>query len=78
MDALVVSGSGGDSSLINVRIVGGNCYIRTRPDTDGKILGVAHRDETLPFGGQVSDAGWLRVVYQEKDAWVSGKYGKTE
>jgi len=61
-----------------VRIVGGNCYIRTAPNTDGKKLGVAHKGDELPFGGEVSDAGWLLVQYKGQNAWVSGKYAKPE
>ena len=61
-----------------VRICGGNCYIRTVPNTDGKILGVAHQGDELPFGGEVSDAGWLQVLYREQRAWVSGKYSRIE
>ena len=78
VEALDDGGCNGDSCPINVTIRGGNCYIRTKPDTTGKILGVAHRDETLPYGGQVSDAGWLLVEYQGQNAWVSGKYGKLD
>ena len=78
VDALQSTGCDGDSCPINVRIVGGNCYIRTAPNTDGKKLGVAHKGDTLPYGGQVSDAGWLLVEYEGKNAWVSGKYGKIE
>ena len=50
--------------------------IRTAPNTDGKILGVAHRGDTLPYGGRVSDGGWLLVQYKGQNAWVSGKYGR--
>ena len=78
VEAMQASGSGGDSCPVNVRIVGGNCYIRTSPSTEGKILGVAHKGDTLPYGGQISDAGWLLVLYQGKEAWVSGKYSKVE
>ena len=76
VDALSGAGCDGDSCPINVTIVGGNCYIRTAPNTDGKILGVAHRGDTLPYGGQVSDGGWLLVQYKGQNAWVSGKYGR--
>ena len=61
-----------------VHISGGNCYIRTAPNTDGKKLGVAHKGDELPFGGEVSDNGWLQVLYKDQNAWVSGKYGKLE
>ena len=41
-----------------VRISGGNCYIRTAPNTDGKKLGVAHKGDELPFaGGSPTTAG---------------------
>ena len=78
VDALQDTGCGGDSCPINVRIVGGNCYIRTAPNTDGKKLGVAHKGDILPYGGQVSDAGWLLVTYENQNAWVSGKYGRLD
>ena len=61
-----------------VRISGGNCYIRTAPNTDGKKLGMAHKGDELPFGGEVSDNGWLQVLYKDQKAWVSGKYGRIE
>lgn len=61
----------GKTVLIN----GGNCYIRTAPNTDGKILGVAHNGDKLPYGGETSDAGWLLIQHKNKNAWVSGKYG---
>ena len=62
----------GKTVLIN----GGNCYIRTAPNTDGKILGVAHNGDKLSYGGETSDAGWLLIQHKNKNAWVSGKYGK--
>ena len=71
LEKIVVKGS-------TVRIDGGNCYIRTVPNTDGKILGVAYRGDVLPHGGETSETGWLRVKWREQDAWVSGKYGKVE
>ena len=59
-----------------VLISSGNCYIRTAPNTSGKILGVAHNGDRLPYGGETSDGGWLLVEYEGQNAWVSGKYGK--
>ena len=78
VEAMDGAGCSGDSCPINVTIVGGNCYIRTAPNTDGKILGVAHKGDTLPYGGQVSDGGWLLVQHENQNAWVSGKYGKLD
>ena len=65
-----------------VEISGGNCYVRTAPNTEGRKLGVAHAGDTLPFQGQTSEAGWLLVEYRPAgeihavNGWVSGKYGK--
>lgn len=62
----------------NVVIVGGNCYVRSAPNTSGTKLGVAHEGDKLPYGGQVSDNGWHLVTYKNQNGWVSGKYSKLE
>ena len=59
-----------------VRIEGGDCYIRSAPNTSGKKLGVAHKGDTFKYAGETSDAGWLLVKYNGANGWVSGKYGK--
>ena len=59
-----------------VKIVGGNCYVRSAPTKDSKALGVVHDGETLPYGGQTADNGWNLVEYKNQNAWVSGKYSK--
>ena len=59
-----------------VLISGGNCYIRTAPNTTGKIVGVAFNGDKLPYGGEISDGGWPMVEHNGQNAWVSGKYGK--
>lgn len=56
-----------------VVIRGGNCYVRTAPNTDGKKLGVAYDSDRLPYGG-VTEGGWHLVAYKNQNAWVSGKY----
>lgn len=52
------------------------CYVRTAPNTSGKILGVAHSGDKLIYQGQTSESGWHLVIYDGQNAWVSGKYGK--
>lgn len=59
-----------------VQIVGGDCWIRSFPSTDGQRLGVAHEGDFLPYGGQTFENGWLLVEYKGMNASVSGKYGK--
>ena len=59
-----------------VTIVGGNCYIRTEPSTEGTPLGVAHRGEKYPYGGQTASNGWNTIRFKDTVAWVSGKYSE--
>jgi len=60
-----------------VVIVGGNCYVRSEPDTSGEIRGVAFCDQKLPFGGAIDeDSKWLSVLYKNKPGWVSPKYAR--
>ena len=61
-----------------VRIVGGNCWARTAPNTDGEKLGVAKNGWTYDYQGQTSENGWHLIEYDGKNGWVSGKYGKVE
>ena len=60
-----------------VTISGGQCWVRTAPNTSGDKLGVAKEGTVLPYGGQ-TDGGWLLVEYGNANGWVSGKYGKLE
>lgn len=58
-----------------VRIQGGNCYVRSAPNTTtGKKLGVVYNGDELPYGGVTSDDGWNLVEYKNGNGWVSGKY----
>lgn len=65
-----------------VKIVGGNCYVRSAPNTDGAVLGVAHEGTCLKYGGVTSEAGWNLVSYTRpgetiaQNGWVSGKYSR--
>lgn len=59
-----------------VKIVGGNCYVRSAPNTGGKKLGVAHEGDILPYGGQTSGEGWHLVEFKNENGWVSGKYSR--
>ena len=63
---------------LTVRIEGGDCWVRTAPNTDGAKLGVAKRGTVLPYGGEKADDGWLLVEYDGQNGWVSGKYGRIE
>ena len=60
------------------RIIGGDCWARSAPNTEGARLGVAREGTCLRWGGVVSETGWLLVEYQNVNAWVSGVYGRLE
>lgn len=60
----------------HVKIVGGNCYVRTVPNTSGKILGVAHAGDVFEYRKQTSENGWNLISYKNKNGWVSGKYSE--
>lgn len=62
----------------HVKIVGGNCYVRDKPNTSGRVLGVAHSGDVLTYRGETSADGWHEVNYNGKNGWVSGKYGRLE
>lgn len=59
-----------------VKIVNGNCYVRSAPNTDGRKLGVVHRGDILNYQGQTSADGWNLVEYNGVNGWVSGKYSE--
>ena len=59
-----------------VKIVNGNCYVRTAPNTDGQKLGVAHWGDLLKYQGVTSENGWNLVEYIGQNGWVSGRYSE--
>lgn len=59
-----------------VKIVGGNCWVRSAPNTNGEKMGVVMEGTVLPYQGQQSADGWPLVIYNNQNGWVSGKYGK--
>lgn len=61
-----------------VRIINGNCYVRSAPNTNGKKLGIARKGDKLAYGGETSSDGWNLVEYDGKNGWVSGAYSTKE
>ena len=78
LNAAMGESDGGAADAKTVVIYGGNCYVRTAPNTSGKILGVAHNGYRLTYQGQTSVDGWNLVVYNNANGWVSGKYSRVE
>lgn len=59
-----------------VKIVGGNCYIRTKSDKTGEVVAVARRNSTFEYGGTTAQNGWNSIVYDGDICWVSGMYSQ--
>ena len=57
-----------------VCIVGGNCYVRDVPNTNGAKLGTAQEGSVHVYAGEASEDGWLKIQYADGAGWVSGKY----
>lgn len=62
------------SNAMNVKIINGNCYVRSSPNISGRKLGTARKGETYQYGGQKSVDGWYLITYKNQNGWVSGKY----
>ena len=62
----------------SVKIVGGNCYVRSEPNTNGRKIGVAKAGEVFDYLGSTSTNGWHLIEFNYKNGWVSGKYSEIE
>lgn len=58
-----------------VKIINGNCYVRSAPNTSGAKLGVAYNGQVFIYQGQTED-GWHLIDYKNENGWVSGKYSE--
>lgn len=68
---------GSDSpQAYHVTIAGGNCYVRSAPNTSGTKMGVAYNGSVYNYGGVTSEDGWLLIEFEGTNGWVSGKYGR--
>lgn len=77
--ALEAGGDGPEKNPATVRIFGGNAYVRSKPGTNGVILGIVRSGEHYPYAGETSETGWNKIEYApEISGWVSGKYSRTE
>ena len=60
-----------------VAVTGDSVNVRAAPSTAGRILGVVHKGDTLPYQHTDRD-GWHLVEYKRENAWISGKYSIIE
>lgn len=61
-----------------VKVSGGNCWVRSKPSTDGEKLGVAKSGSKFVYAGQTAENGWHLIDFNGQKGWISGKYGKRE
>ena len=63
-----------------VAVTGITVNVRSAPGTSGtRIIGVAKRGDRLPYQGEsrdVSGTPWYLVIFQNQNAWISGKYSR--
>lgn len=76
--ALAALDSNSDERPAIVRVVGGNCWMRSEPHVGGKKLGVAHEGDALTYEGATAENGWHKATGGNVTGWVSGKYSRLE
>lgn len=59
----------------HVTVTGGSVRIRSGPGTDYGELGIVHKGDILPYGGETA-GGWYLIEWQGVNAWISGKYAE--
>lgn len=59
-----------------VKIVGGNCWMRSEPNTTGEKIALAVKNKTYRYGGETAENGWNQIDYDGRKVWVSGKYSE--
>ena len=75
-DAATEKALAGEGKQQKVRITASRVYVRAAPDTSGRLLGVVHLGDVLPYQGQNSANGWRLVEYRNENAWISGKFAE--
>lgn len=59
----------------------GNLNVRSAPDINARVLGVAHKGAKLPYQGESKADGertWYLVIFNGQNGWVSSKYSRIE
>ena len=59
----------------HVTVTGGGVWIRSGPSADYGELGIVHKGDILPYGGETS-GGWYLIEWQGVNGWISGKYAE--
>ena len=65
------------SECTHVLVTGGSVNVRTAPSVEtGKRIGIVHKGDVLKYQGETSENNWHLVEYENKNAWISGKYSE--
>ena len=60
-----------------VEVTAKSVYVRTAPNTSGKIMGVVYKGDRLPYQGiDDKEKGWHLVIFKNQNAWITPKYTK--
>lgn len=58
-----------------VLVTSKSVYVRTAPNTTGKIIGVVYKGDELKYQGVTdSTTGWRLIEYKNKNGWITPKY----
>lgn len=64
----------------HIEVTGMAVNVRSAPNLDGRVLGVAARGDALPYQGESRLDGrgvrWYLVSYRNQNGWISEKYGR--
>ncbi len=75
------SGDGGDPEPEDQHVEvtsGSTVNVRSQPNTDAKVLGVAKLGDAYPYAGETAENGWFSILYQGNTGWISNKYTTLE
>lgn len=74
-----LNGSAPAPVVQHVEITGASVNVRSAPGTSFRVLGVAHKGDRLPYGGEtrnVDGRDWYLVEFADQNGWVSSKFSR--
>ena len=64
-----------DADLGYVLVMSKSVYVRTAPNTTGKIIGVVYKGDKLKYQGMTdTETGWRLIEYKNQNGWITPKY----
>lgn len=77
--AAALNGSAPAPAVQQVEITGASVNVRSAPGTSFRVLGVAHKGDLLPYGGEtrnVDGRDWFLCEFAGQNGWVSSKFSR--